>query len=200
MTSHPGHARRGPEHDLRTLTAELSRPGGPAYGWAAAPRPSSASTPRDGRRPGSGSQALLDPGSPSLEIGLVGCVSDVRRVGRRGRRGRRHGDRLGRRPARDGRRQRRDGQGGRMLPDDDQEDPPRPDDRRAEPAARSSISSTRRAPSCRCKTRSFPTKTTSGGSFATTRCSRRPAFRSTPPSWATASRAGRICRSCATPS
>ena len=60
----------------------------------------------------------------------MGRLSDVRGVGRRARRGRRHGDRLGRRPARDGRRQRRDRQGGRVLPDDDQEDPARPDDRR----------------------------------------------------------------------
>ncbi len=60
-----------------------------------------------------------------------------------------------------------------MLPDDDQEDPPRPDDRRRRTGCRSSISSTRRASSCRCRTRSFPTRTISGGSSATTRCSRR---------------------------
>ena len=65
----------------------------------------------------------------------MGGLSDVRGVGRRRRRRRGHGDRLGRRPPRDGRRQRRDRQGGRVLPDDDQEDSPRPDGGRAEPSA-----------------------------------------------------------------
>ena len=62
---------------------------------------------------------------------------------------------------------------GALLPDDDQEDPPRPGDRRRRTGCRWSTSSIPRACSCRCRTRSSPTRTTSAGSSATTRCSRR---------------------------
>ena len=118
-------------------------------------------------------EALLDPGAPVLELGLwaayqmyeewggapgAGVVTVIGSVAR---------------PPRDGRRQRRHGQGRRLLPDDDQEDPPRPDDRRPEPAAaRLPGRFLGRLPADAGRGLSRTT-TTSAGSSATTRCSRR---------------------------
>ena len=69
MTSLRGHARRGPEHDLRTLTgeylaqeAQLRRGGGPE----AIERQHSKGRKTARER----IEGLLDPGSPSLELGL----------------------------------------------------------------------------------------------------------------------------------
>ena len=69
MTNHPGHARRGPEHDLRTLTtnylsqeAQLRLGGGPE----AIERQHSKNRKTARER----IQALFDPGSQSLELGL----------------------------------------------------------------------------------------------------------------------------------
>ena len=190
-------ARRGPEHDLRTLTAEflaqearLRQGGGPE----AIERQHAKGRKTARER----IETLLDPGSPSLELGLVGRLPDVRGVGRRGRARGRHGDRLGRRPARDGRRQRRHGQGRRMLSDDDQEDPAGPDDRRPEPAAAGLSrrlvgrlpADAGRGLSRRRRLRAdLPQQRRALGGRAS---------RSTPRSWATASRAERICRSSAT--
>ena len=88
-----------------------------------------------------------------------------------GGRHRRH--RPGRRPPLHDRRQRRHGEGRRLLPDDDQEGPPRPAIAAREPPAPGLPRRLRRASSCRCRTRSSPTRTTSAGSSATTPSSRR---------------------------
>ena len=114
---------------------------------------------------------LLDAGSPFLELaplaayGMYGTDGDERRasagmvtgIGRvRGR------------EVRD-RRQRRDRQGRHLLPDDGQEAPARAGDRRWRTTCRASTSSTPAAPSCRCRTRSSPTASTSAGSSSTRR-------------------------------
>ena len=77
--------------------------------------------------------ALLDPGSPFLELAPAGRRRHVRRRGP-GRRDH-HRHRPGQRPAVRGRRQRRHRQGRHVLPDDGEEAPARAGDRAREPAA-----------------------------------------------------------------
>ena len=89
------------------------------------------------------------------------------RRGARRRRHRRH--RPGQRPRRARRRQRRDRQGRHLLPDDGQEAPARAGDRARRTACPASTWSTPAGRSCRCRTRSSPTATTSGGSSSTRR-------------------------------
>ena len=102
------------------------------------------------------------------------------------------------RPAAHDHRQRRHGEGRGVLPDDGQEGAAGPADRHRRTGCRSSTSSIRPASSCRCRKRSFPTRTTSAASSATTPSSRPRAFRRSRPSWATASPAAATCRCCAT--
>ena len=71
-------------------------------------------------------------------------------------------------------------------------------DRRGEPPAAGLPRRFRRASSCRCRTRSSPTRTTSAASSATTPSSRPRASRRSRRSWATASPAAATCRCCAT--
>ena len=114
---------------------------------------------------------LIDPASAFLELSPLaanGLYDDeapgagiVTGIGHgRGRRVRHRG-------------QRRDGQGRHLLPDDRQEAPSRTGDRARESICRASTSSTRAARSCRCRTRSSPTASTSAASSTTRRSSRR---------------------------
>ena len=166
---------------------------------AAGPRRSSGSTPRGGRRRASGSRPCSTRTRPCLELGLWAAYRDVRGVGRCAGGGRRHGDRLGRRPARDGRRQRRHRQGRRLLPDDDQEDPAGPGDRRRRTGCRSSTSSIPSGVFLPHAGRGLPRR---GRLRPDLPQQRRPlarrASRSSPRSWATASPAAPTCRSSAT--
>ena len=77
--------------------------------------------------------ALLDPGSPFLELAAAGRRRHVRRRGPRRRD--HHRDRPGQRPRVRRRRQRRHRQGRHVLPDDGEEAPAGPGDRAGEPAA-----------------------------------------------------------------
>ena len=75
------------------------------------------------------------------------------------------------------RRQRRDGQGRHLLPDDGEEAPARAGDRAGRTGCRASTWSTPAARSCRSRTRSSPTATTSAASSTTRRRCRRAASR-----------------------
>ena len=128
---------------------------------------------------------LLDPGTDLLRARPVGRLGDVRRVGRRARRraSSRGSARVSGRLRHD-RRQRRHREGRRLLPDDRQEGAPRPAHRHGEPPADCSTSSIPPASSCRCRTRSSPTRTTSAASSATTPSCPPRASRRSRPSWA----------------
>ena len=77
------------------------------------------------------------------------------------------GHRPGARPAGARHLERRDGQGRHVLPDDGQEAPAGAGDRAREPPAVHLPRRLRAAPSCRCRTRSSPTATTSAASSTT---------------------------------
>ena len=114
---------------------------------------------------------LCDPGSPFLELSPLaaeelydgaapgaGIITGVGRVaGPRGRR----------------RRQRRHGQRRHLLPDDGEEAPARAGGRAAQQPSLRVPGRLRRAPSCRCRTRSSPIASTSAGSSSTRRRCRR---------------------------
>ena len=114
---------------------------------------------------------LIDPASPFLELSPARGQRHVRRRGARRRH--RHRHRPGRGHDVRHRRQRRDGQGRHLLPDDRQEAPPRPGDRAREPAAVHLPRRLAAARSCRSRTRSSPTASTSAASSTTRRGCRR---------------------------
>ena len=132
--------------------------GGGGQGPRAARRSRQAAAARPGRHPAR--PGLAVPGALA-----AGGRRAVRRRGARGRRDHRH--RPGRRPRVRGRRQRRHGQGRHLLPDDGQEAPAGAGGRAARTGCPASTWSTPAAPSCRCRTRSSPTATTSAGSSTT---------------------------------
>ena len=115
------------------LTADLQRPVRRASARAAASAPPSATSPAASCSPASGSEMLLDRGSPFLELSQLAAhgMYEDQAPGRRDH----HRHRPGRGPRGDDRLQRRDGQGRLLLPDDRAQAHPRPGDRAAEPPA-----------------------------------------------------------------
>ncbi len=137
----------------------------------------------------------LRSGAPWPRAGALGRLGDVRRVGRgagRRRGGRRRPDP---RPRGDGGRRRPDGEGRGEVPARHQESAAGPGDRAREPPADRLPGRLGRASSCRCRTRSSPTASTTAASSTTTRGSRPPASSRCRRSWARAWRAGPTCRS-----
>ena len=135
--------------------------------------------------------ALLDPGSPFLELSPL--AADGMYDGEAPAAGIITGDRPRRRPRVRDRRQRRHRQGRHVLPDHGQEAPARAGGRPRRTGCRASTSSTPAARSCPCRTRSSPTASTSGGSSTTRPRCRRAASRRSPPCSARAPRAARTC-------
>ena len=124
---------------------------------------------------------LLDEGAPAVRIGPVGGLADVPDWGDVPAAGVVTAHRTRSRTAGHGRRQRCDRQGRRLLSANREEGPPRPAHRHDVPAAAGLSGRFRRRVPAACRTKSFPTRTTSGGSSATTRSSPRWAFPSMPP-------------------
>ena len=183
---------------MSTSCRSTSPPRKTASARAAARRPSTASTRRAGSPPASASPGSSTPTTSFFELGLWAAWDMYAEWGGAPSAGRRHRHRHGRRPAGHGHRQRRHREGRRVLPDDRARRSCAPSASPWRTACRSSTSSIPPASSCRCRTRSFPTRTTSAASSATTPSSPRPASRSSRPSWATASPAAATCRCCAT--
>ena len=139
-------------------------------------------------------RALLDPGSPFLELSQLAALRHVRRRHRRRRHHHRHRPRRG--PRMRDRLQRRDGQRRHLLPDDGEEAPARAGDRAREPPAVHLPGRLGRREPAEPGSTCFPIAITSAASSTTRRRCRRKAFRRSRSSWARARRAALTCRRC----